>query len=295
MAKTPRSLTGQVVAITGGARGIGRATAEALIRQGTKVAIGDVDLAEAQRTADALGAGTVALELDVTDRASFAAFLDDAETRLGPVDVLVNNAGIMQVGRFDEEDDATAIRQVDINVHGVITGTKLAIAKMAPRRRGHVVNIASVAGLAPGPGVATYVGTKHFVVGLTESVRLEMRGSGIEFTTICPAPVATELFSGIDTSGVLKPIQPQEVADAIVAALQQPKPISVVPPSVGRLIKTFGLLPPAVNERISKLLKTDDAMLKGLDPAKRAAYEERAAQSEPGLEVPEDQRQTTAA
>src|SRR3712207_8572753 len=99
LAKQPRNLTGQVAAITGGARGIGKATAEAFVRQGMKVAIGDLDLDEAQRTADALGAGTVALRLDVTDRDSFATFLDEAEAQLGPIDVVVNNAGIMQIGR----------------------------------------------------------------------------------------------------------------------------------------------------------------------------------------------------
>src|SRR5687768_12012058 len=122
MAKQPKALSGQVAAITGGARGIGRATAEAFIRQGMKVAIGDLDLDEAQRTADQLGAGTVAFRLDVTDRDSFEQFLDAAENALGPVDVLVNNAGIMPIGLFEDEDDASTIRQVDINVHGVVTG-----------------------------------------------------------------------------------------------------------------------------------------------------------------------------
>ena len=114
MAKQPKALSGQVAAITGAARGIGKATAEAFIRQGMKVAIGDLDLAEAQKTADQLGAGTIALELNVTDKGSIERFLDETEKQLGPLDVLVNNAGIMQLGRFWEEDDATAQRMVDI-------------------------------------------------------------------------------------------------------------------------------------------------------------------------------------
>ena len=146
MAKQPRSLSGKVVAITGGARGIGRATAAALIREGARVAIGDVDAATAQQTAEELGAGTVALELNVTDRESFEGFVSQVEERLGPVDVLINNAGIMPVGRFVDEDDATAARQIDINLHGVIYGTKIALRRMLPRRSGHIVNIASVAG-----------------------------------------------------------------------------------------------------------------------------------------------------
>ena len=110
MAKQPRILAGQTAAITGGARGIGRATAQAFLAPGMRVAIGDVDLAAAQRTADELGPRTVALPLDVTERESFTRFLDGAEQQLGPVDVLVNNAGIMQIGRFVDEDDLTAQR-----------------------------------------------------------------------------------------------------------------------------------------------------------------------------------------
>src|SRR4029077_8560340 len=100
MAKQHRILTGQVAAITGGARGIGRAMAETFLREGMKVAIGDVDVAAAQATAQELGRGTVALELDVTRRESLESFADEVEKQLGPIDVFVNNAGIMPVGRF---------------------------------------------------------------------------------------------------------------------------------------------------------------------------------------------------
>ena len=134
MAKQPRILAGETAAITGAARGIGRATAEAFLRQGMRVAIGDVDLEAASQTASELGASTVALPLDVTDRDSFSAFLDGAEEQLGPLDVLVNNAGIMQIGRFIDEDDLTARRMVDINLHGVILGMKLALDAHDPAR-----------------------------------------------------------------------------------------------------------------------------------------------------------------
>ncbi len=110
MAKTPRSLVGKIVAITGGARGIGRATAAALIAQGAKVAIGDIDDKLAAQTADELGHGTLGASLDVTDRRSFESFLDQVERELGPLDVLINNAGIMPIGPFIEEEDDTARR-----------------------------------------------------------------------------------------------------------------------------------------------------------------------------------------
>ena len=169
--KQVKSVAGKVVAITGGARGIGKSTATALVRRGARVAIGDLDLELAEKTATELGGNVVAFALDVTDRDSFAAFLDEAEKELGAVDVLINNAGIMPVGPFGEENDETARPIVDINLHGVIFGTKLALERMVPRGSGHIVNVASQAGKAGLPGGATYCATKHAVVGLSEAVR----------------------------------------------------------------------------------------------------------------------------
>src|SRR6185312_6114059 len=137
MAKAPRSMAGGVVAITGGARGIGRATAAALIAQGARVAIGDIDAALAERTAQELGSGTVGLPLDVTNRTSFASFLDEVENRLGALDVLINNAGIMPIGEVAKESDATAIRVLDIIQRGVIYGSKPKLERFIPRNRGH--------------------------------------------------------------------------------------------------------------------------------------------------------------
>src|SRR5207302_11004079 len=222
MAKAPRILAGETAAITGGARGIGRATAEALLRNGMKVAIGDVDLDTARKAAAELGPRTVALPLDVTDRDSFAAFLDEAERQLGPLDVLINNAGIMQIGRFIDEDDRTALRMVDINIHGVILGMKLALERMIPRDRGHIINISSQAGKFGAPGGATYSATKHAVVGLTEAVRGELRlmGANIYLSYVMPYVVKTELGSGLGQARGLSNLEPGEVAEAIVEALK---------------------------------------------------------------------------
>src|SRR4051812_47334530 len=140
MAKEPRSLFGRVAVVTGGGRGIGKALALALASEGCRVAIGDVDGEAAETAAAELGGDAVGLRLDVTDRPGFPAFLDDVERKLGPIDVLVNNAGIMPVGPFDEEDDATAIRILEIDLHGVIHGTKEAVRRMKPRGAGHIVN-----------------------------------------------------------------------------------------------------------------------------------------------------------
>ena len=197
MAKQRQHLLGRVVAITGGARGIGKATATALVRKGCRVALGDLDLALAEETAAGLGGGTVALPLDVTDRGSFAAFLDAAERELGPIDVVINNAGIMPVTQLVDESDDSIRRQLDINLYGVIVGTQLAIERLQPRGSGHIVNVASQAGKTPLPGIATYSATKHAVVGLSEATMAELQDTGVEVSCVMPTLVNTELTSGM--------------------------------------------------------------------------------------------------
>jgi NADP-dependent 3-hydroxy acid dehydrogenase YdfG len=276
--KQVKSVAGKVVAITGGARGIGKATATALVRRGARVAIGDLDLELAEKTATELGGNAVAFELDVTDRASFAAFLDAAEKELGPVDVLVNNAGIMPVGPFEKETDETARLMIDINLHGVIYGCKLALDRMIPRGEGHIVNIASQAGKAGIPGGATYSATKHAVVGLSEAIRLENRERGIEVSCVMPAVVNTELGSGLtDTRGVKK-LEPEEVADAICEAIETNRFDVWVPRSSAGISVVLNLVPRSGREAIAKAMKADKVLAE-VDERERAAYEERAAHS----------------
>lgn len=280
MAKERRALAGKVVAITGGARGIGKATAAALVRRGCRVAIGDLDVALAEETAVGLGGGTLALPLDVTDRASFAAFLDEAERQLGPLDVLINNAGIMPVTQLVDESEESIRRQVDINLHGVIAGTQMAIERMAPRHRGHIVNIASQAGKGGLPGIATYAATKHAVVGLTESVRWELRGSGIDLSCVMPTVVNTELTSGVGQRWV-KPVEAEDVAEAIAEALETNRYDVWVPKENGVIYRVMGLFPRTWREAVGRLMKVDKLMTE-VDRGARNAYEERVAQAEPG-------------
>ena len=282
MAREPRSLRGKVVAITGGARGIGKATAKALVLKGAKVAIGDLDRDLAERTAAEIGGETIALELDVTRRESFEGFLDQVEERLGSLDVLVNNAGIMPLGKFVEEDDATAHRMVDINVHGVMYGMKLAIPRMQRRNSGHLVNIASQAGKTGFPGGATYCGTKHFVVGVSEAVRAELRETDIEVSCVMPAVVNTELGSGLTETRAIKVLEPEDVADAIVGALERPKFDVWVPRESAAIHKVINLLPRRGREAVGRALKADKVLAE-TDERVRAAYEQRALQAELAL------------
>jgi NADP-dependent 3-hydroxy acid dehydrogenase YdfG len=278
MAKATRSLAGQVVAITGGARGIGRATAAALINQGARIAIGDIEAPLAERTAQELGAGTIGLPLDVTERASFEAFLQEVETRLGPLDVLINNAGIMPIGPFVEETDATAKRMVDINLTGVIFGSKLALERFLPRGRGHLVQIASAAGKAGLSGGATYCATKHAVVGLSEAIRAELRDTDVDISVVMPVVVNTELGSGLPTTRGFNAVEPADVADAIVEALQTGRFDVFVPKSMSGMVRFNALMPRKAMEAMGRFLK-GDRVLTQPDHVARAAYEARMAET----------------
>jgi len=265
----------QVVAITGGARGIGLATATALASCGARVAIGDLDADAAQTAAQQIGAGAIGLSLDVTQRSSFEAFLDRVEDALGTLEVLVNNAGIQHVGLFADESDASTAAQVAVNLGGVMTGTKLALARMRPRGHGHIVNLASVAGKVASPGGSTYAATKHAVVGLSESLRGELRDSGIAVTVVMPAIIATEMSDGLASARGLRPIQPQAVGEAIARAIAGGRGIDVyVPGYLGAINAAMTIAPRRVQQVIRHAMRADEVLL-NVDRAARAGYDLR--------------------
>jgi NAD(P)-dependent dehydrogenase (short-subunit alcohol dehydrogenase family) len=282
MAKNPRSLNGKVAVVTGGARGIGQALARALAREGAVVAIGDLDAAAAQAAAAELGGRSLGLALDVTDRPGFTAFLDLVEQRLGPLDILINNAGIMPLAPLEQEDDASVSRQLEINLHAVIHGTQEAMRRMKPRHSGHIVNVASLAGRAAAPGLATYCATKHAVIGLSEAVRAELRGTGVEITVVMPGFARTELASGVPDLRGVKRVTPEQIADATIAALKSPRFDVWVPRQLGALISFGAILPRSWREAVSRAMNSNRVV--HTDPASRAVYEARAAASAPAAE-----------
>ncbi|MGZ4323175.1 MAG: SDR family oxidoreductase, partial [Solirubrobacteraceae bacterium] len=237
-----------------------------------------IDAALAERTAQELGSGTVGLPLDVTNRTSFATFLDEVENRLGPLDVLINNAGIMPIGPFAQETDATAIRMVDINLHGVIYGSKLALERFIPRNRGHLVNIASIAGKGGAANGATYCATKHAVVGLSEALRAELTGTGVEVSVVMPIGVNTELYSGVPQMRGLKTPEPEDVADAIVAALQTGRFEVYVPKRMGTMVRIGALMPRRAMDAFERMLGTNQTLTHP-DHQARAANESRMAET----------------
>jgi NAD(P)-dependent dehydrogenase (short-subunit alcohol dehydrogenase family) len=286
MARTARSLTGKVVVITGGARGIGAATAAALVAQGARVAIGDLDEDLTRLAATELGGDTLGLHLDVTDHGGFTRFLDEVERALGPIDVLVNNAGIMPLALLDEESDGTTARQIAINLTAVIHGTREAMVRMKPRRTGHIVNIASVAGKLGAAGGATYSATKHGVVGLCEAVHYELRGTGVEISCVMPTIVSTELAAGLKRTRLSSQVAPDAVAAAIVDVLQFPRLDVFVPKYLGGLNRVTRALPRRFGEWLLTRSGSDDLLAAAVHSSARKDYERRAAASAPAAEQP---------
>ncbi len=275
MARTTHTIPGKVIAITGAGRGIGKATARALMLRGAVVAIGDIDLDVAQQTAAELGAGCIAIGVDVTRRDSVDTFLDEIERQLGPIDVLINNAGIMPTVRFLDETEASIERQFAVNVHGVMHGMRPVLPRMLARGQGHVINVASTAGKAGLAGVVTYCATKHAVVGLTTSIRAELHDTPIAFSVVMPAIVRTELAHGVPDTRGIKVMQPEDVADAIVEAIVSRRFEVWVPRSVNTLYRGSMLVPLRVADAFGRLAKTDRALLEAADNPDRREYLDR--------------------
>jgi NAD(P)-dependent dehydrogenase (short-subunit alcohol dehydrogenase family) len=271
--KPPRPLAGLHVAVTGGAHGIGRAIAGAFTAAGAEVAIGDLDATGAQAAADEVGG--LGLALDVTDPNSFRAFLDAAEARHGPLDVLVNNAGIDWIGPFDQEPYAVTRRELEVNLLGPIIGSRLALQRwLADDRPGHLINIASGAGRIPLPGSASYSASKHGVVGLTESLRLEYRHTGIRFSVVQPAQVETAMMDGQARSRLLTVVTPADVATAVLNAVRYNRFEVWVPASQGIAAKLGAVLPRRLRE--AALLAIGIGRLaQGADRGARRGYHER--------------------
>ncbi|MFD4180380.1 SDR family oxidoreductase [Rhodococcus sp. NPDC058514] len=279
----PNAMAGRVVAVTGGAQGIGREIARQLTVAGARVAIGDVDGVGARATAKELGDNALGLDLDVTDTGSFTKFLEAVKEHWGPLDVLVNNAGVMWVGGFEEEPEAATRRQLDINLHGVIRGVKLAAPAMRDRGRGHIVTIASAASKLSPAGEATYAATKHGVFGYLEAVRAELYRSGIELSVVMPGVVDTELAVGT-AHGAAALLTPADVAKAVVAVIERPKFEVPVPGFIGPLERWVNVFPQPIRDFLHRKMVPNQ--ITSANRSVRAGYESRAVSDDNTGETP---------
>lgn len=264
-------LAGKVIALTGGARGIGYATANRFTELGARVAIGDIDGEAVGKAAADLGID--GFECDVTDPAGFDGFLDAVESRLGPIDVLINNAGIMPVGNFVTFDDALIRRTLDIDLFGVIVGSRSAARRMIGRGRGQIVNVGSIAGRLPVPGLAVYNGAKAGVIEFSEALDAELTPVGIRVSTVMPTFTRTGLISGLQTNRLMQVTEPEQVAEAVVGAIARPR-VRVFVPSAMRWVDTNPSTPQAL-KRLGRRMAKLDSLFLDYDHTQRADYESR--------------------
>jgi 2-hydroxycyclohexanecarboxyl-CoA dehydrogenase len=220
----------RVALVTGGARGIGRAIVAELASQGHRVAVGDLLVAEATDTAAAVGQGSIAVHLDVTSRESVDAATREVEDQLGPVEILVNNAGWDELRPFLETDEAFWTRVIEINFNGCLRTCRRIVPGMVERGYGRVVNIGSDAARVGSSLEAVYSGAKGGVVAFTKTLAREVARQGVTANAVCPGPTETPMLehmlaTGDDSSKVLEAMrravpmkrlaQPEEIAAAV--------------------------------------------------------------------------------
>jgi short-subunit dehydrogenase len=275
------NIRGRTIAITGAARGIGHATAKALLARGARVVIGDRDVAVLESAVTELGryGQVTGYPLDVTDRESFEVFLDKARTDgAGHIDVLINNAGVMPIGPFLEQSEQSIRSSIEVNFYGVLAGCQLALPEMVKRRRGHVINIASLSGMIPVPGQVVYVGAKFAVVGLSVALADEMAPHGVEVSVVMPPFTNTQLVSGTKETAGTKPVEPEVIAAAIVKTLDKPKTMVSVPTPLRFTAAAASMLGPRGRRWMNRKLGLDNVFLE-YDQAARKSYEDRAQAS----------------
>lgn len=220
-------LLGKVALVTGGASGIGAGIAQVLASSGAVVAIGDLDADAADAMAGSLPGArkSLGVRLDVTDRDSTRQAVDQIEQRFGPVDVLVNNAGVSDVAPFLDITDQDWDRLVNVNLRGVLVVTQRVLPSMLDRRSGRVINISSMAGKEGLPKLAHYCATKFGVIGLTQSLAKEAAPYNVTVNAVCPGVVRTPLWDDPST-GILRQLDGEKGWQAFVDGIPLGRPQS---------------------------------------------------------------------
>lgn len=216
-----KRLAGKTALITGSARGIGRAFAEAYVREGARVAIADIDFDGAQTAAEELGGGSIAVRLDVTDQISIEQAVAETVSELGRIDILINNAAVFTAAPVSEITRQDYERTFAVNVAGTLFTLQAVARHMIERGEGGtIINMASQAGRRGEPLVAVYCATKAAIISLTQSAGLNLIRHGINVNAISPGVVEGEHWDGVDAlfakyEGKAPGQKKQEVAQAV--------------------------------------------------------------------------------
>jgi NAD(P)-dependent dehydrogenase (short-subunit alcohol dehydrogenase family) len=252
----------QVAIVTGGGSGIGQAISQELGQRGWQVVVADLNHGHAQQVADQMtahGQRAHAHRLDVADAQQVTNLVRETASVLGRLDVMVNCAGIAAVAELDGLELDRWRHLLDVNLWGVITGCHAAYPVMRAQGFGHLVNVASGAGLVPAPLRSAYTTTKYGVVGLSLALRLEAAASGVKVSVACPGAVRTPIFATAEVAGdraalqrhlaKVKFLEPSQAARRILAGMTRNRPIITLDPQV-RWLWRLHRLSPAAFERL---------------------------------------------
>ena len=220
-----QTIAGKVALITGAGRGIGRATAIAFAQEGIHVGLVGRSLENLQKVSEELSRYDVKVAVaaaDVADLNSITSAVESIRGELGPIDILVNNAGISKFGGFMDLTPEEWTNIIDVNVKGVYYTTRAVLPEMIERNTGDIINISSTAGQKGAPVTSAYSASKAAVIGLSESLMLEVRKKNIRVVTLTPSTVATDMAVELNlTDGnPEKVMQPEDLAELIVAQLK---------------------------------------------------------------------------
>ncbi len=260
-----KDLKEKLVLITGGAMGMGRAMAERFLDEGARVVITDINQEALDRTVKKLSE-----KGEVRGYISNVSKIDDMErlkervhSEMGKVDVLVNNAGIVLGGTFWELTYDQIKKIIDVDLYGVVFMTRIFIGDLLEKGEGHIVNLASAAGLLGVPRLVPYCTSKFGVVGFSESLRLELEALGydkIKVTAVCPSYVSTGMFEGAKPPKFTRFIRPETMGRLIVEAVKEDKPCLMVPYMVKLIPFLKSILPVSMLDRLNELLGVSSSM-----------------------------------
>jgi all-trans-retinol dehydrogenase (NAD+) len=282
-----RDLRGKRVLITGGAAGIGRTIAERLVPEGAELVLVDLNeqaLNDTLGAVQAMGADVSGYCLDVTDTGSILRLRDRIHEELGPIDVLINNAGIVYGGAFLDVPLEKHLRTYRVNIEAVVAMTHAFLPDLLAQPRGHIVNVSSAAGLVGLPFGTSYSSSKWAVIGFSESLRLEvelMKKDTVKVTTVCPSYVSTGLFDGVQPPRTTSMLTPEQLAQQIVDAIKSDETYVLTPWLVRVTPVLKGILPTRLFDAIAWTLGATSSMVswRGHAPAPAAPKPEPGAAS----------------
>jgi all-trans-retinol dehydrogenase (NAD+) len=255
-----KTLKGKTAVVTGAAMGMGKSLSELLLDAGCKVALVDVDKAALDQTAEALSRRGACRPFvcDISDREAVYGLAESIGAQMGPVSILVNNAGIVRAGGLADQDDTIIEKTIAINLTAQFWTCKAFLPQMKSLGSGHIVNIASAGGILAIPNLAAYCASKFGVMGLTDALRQEMKKHRLDIgvTVVCPNTVGTGMFQGSKMVAGTKLLATEEVTRPILRAIRNNRPMVAVPSVPVRFLTplTKVLLPIAVMDRLNQFL-----------------------------------------